>query len=282
MDVFGLQARLGIDTSSFSNGLSKAKDAAQTFAKVGAAAFTAVATAAGAAGTAIVKGVSSLVKQSVSAYGEYQQLVGGINKLYGESGKELQEYANQAYLTAGMSANAYMQNVTGFSAALINSLSGDTSKAVKLANEAMQDISDNANTFGKYTVEELAQVYQALAKGNYQTLDNLMLGFAGTKEGMKDLLAKATEIAEKNGLLTEADYKYVESEKAQEKVNKKLIPKHKSLIITLYKNMEQIVRRLKKLQFRLNRQIRNCKKQQKKLLRLNKIWQMQKRRKNRV
>lgn len=176
----------------------KIKSALKTAAKVGAAALA-------AAGTATI----ALVKQSVDAYGEYEQLVGGVEKLYGESATKLQQYAQDAFKTAGMSANTYMQNVTGFSASLINSLGNDTDKAVEIANQAMKDISDNANTFGKYSVEELAQVYQALAKENYQTLDNLMLGFGGTKEGMQQLIEKAESLNEafvanrdENGKLT--------------------------------------------------------------------------------
>ena len=142
MDVFELQAKLGIDTSSFSTGLSKAKDAAQTFAKVGAAAFTAVATAAGAAGTAIVKGVSSLVKQSVSAYGEYQQLVGGIETLFGDSAQEVLSNSEQAFKTAGMSMNDYMETSIQSAASLISSLDGDQAKAAEIMNMSIIDMSD--------------------------------------------------------------------------------------------------------------------------------------------
>jgi hypothetical protein len=172
-------------TSAWQNAGKKIGAALKTAAKIGVAAFAAV----GAATIAIVK-------QGVDAYGEYQQLAGGIDKIFGESSEKLKRFAEDAYKTSGMSRNEYMQNVTGFSAALINSLEGDTDKAAELANKAMKDISDNANTYGKYTVEELAQVYQALAKGNYQTLDNLMLGFGGTKEGAQQLIEKAESLDE--------------------------------------------------------------------------------------
>ena len=170
-------------TSAWQKAGKKIGVALKTAAKIGAAAFAAV----GAATIAIVK-------QGVDAYSEYQQLAGGIDKIFGESSEKIKKYAEDAYKTSGMSRNEYMQNVTGFSAALINSLEGDTDKAAELADKAMEDISDNANTYGKYTVEELAQVYQALARGNYQTLDNLMLGFAGTKEGAQQLIEKAEKL----------------------------------------------------------------------------------------
>lgn len=157
-------------------------------AKVGVAAVGVAATAVGA-----------LMKSSISDYAEYEQLVGGVKKLYGDASTTLVQYADNAYKTAGMSANAYLNNVTGFSAALLNSLAGDGQKAAETADMIMQDIADNANTFGKYTAEELAGVYQAIAKGQYQTLDNLMLGYGGTKEGLTQLVAKANELKVANG-----------------------------------------------------------------------------------
>lgn len=162
--------------------------------------FKTIAKISGVALTAAATGVAVLTKQAVSSYAEYEQLVGGINKLFGEGSAKLQSYASEAYKYAGMSANEYMQNVTGFSAALINSLGGDTDKAADIANIAMKDIADNANTFGKYTAQELAGVYQALAKGQYQTLDNLNLGYGGTKEGMQQLIDKANELRAAQGL----------------------------------------------------------------------------------
>ena len=202
MDFMKLKATLTLDSKEYEKGLSDGEGKAKAFggkfagalkvAKVGAVALgTATIAAAGA--------VAKLTKQSVMAYAEYEQLTGGIKKLYGEASSDMMKYAQQAYLTAGMSMNAYMQNVTGFSAALLNSVGGDSQEAARIADMAMQDISDNANTFGKYTVEELAGVYQALARGQYQTLDNLMLGFGGTKEGMQGLIDKANEIARANG-----------------------------------------------------------------------------------
>ena len=147
------------------------------------------------AATAAVNSVKNVIGGAFNNYADYEQLVGGIKKLYGDSAKEMIQYADIAYRTVGMSANSYMQSVTTFSAAMLNSVGGDAQTAAALADQAMQDIADNANMFGVYTVEELTSVYQALAKGQYQTLDNLNLGFAGTKEGLQSLLNKAEELS---------------------------------------------------------------------------------------
>ena len=198
MDLLELVVKLVFDSKEYTKGLDetedKAKQTQSKLANIFGKIATITAKAVAAATTAAATGISAMLKQSVSAYGEYEQLVGGIDKLFGENSKKLKLYAEEAYKTSGMSANQYFQNVTGFSAALINSLGGDTDQAVKLADKAMRDISDNANTYGKYTVEEIANVYQALARGNFQTLDNLNLGFGGTKEGMQQLIAKAEQL----------------------------------------------------------------------------------------
>lgn len=184
----------------------EAENAEPKLAKLGTALGTGLKAAAGVAVTALAAAgaaVVSLGTSAISSYGEYEQLAGGIDKLFGDASGTLKAYAQDAYATAGMSANEYMSNVTGFSAALINSLGGDTERAAEVANMAMQDIADNANTFGKYSAEELAGVYQALAKGQYQTLDNLNLGYGGTKEGMQQLIDKAIELQAANGVVAE-------------------------------------------------------------------------------
>lgn len=200
MDLFDLVAKITLDSSEYEDGV---KNVSRGVPRLSSAIKTGLGVAAKATAVAVgaaATGLAAIVKSSVDAYGEYEQLVGGINKLFGEGSQQLQEYASQAYMTSGMSANQYMQNVTGFSAALINSLDGDTVRAAEIADMAMRDISDNANTYGKYSAEELASVYQALAKGQYQTLDNLNLGFGGTKEGMQSLIDKANELREAQGL----------------------------------------------------------------------------------
>lgn len=191
-DFMKLKASLSLDSDQYEKGLSRSEKLAKGFGK----AFKVSAVAIGAAASA----VGVLVKKSIDAYGEYEQLAGGIKKLYGDASDDMMAYASKAYETAGMSANQYMQNVTGFSAALLNSVKGDSKEAAKIADMAMKDISDNANTFGKYTAEELAGVYQALAKGQYMTLDNLNLGFGGTKAGMQQLIDKANELAKAQGM----------------------------------------------------------------------------------
>lgn len=145
-------------------------------------------------------GVASLTKAAVDSYAEYEQLAGGVKKLFGEeSAAIIQKNAADAFKSAGMSANEYMQNATSISAALINSLGGDTAKAAELADVAMRSAADNANTFGVYTTEQIAGVYQSLAKGQWQTLDNLNLGYAGTKEGLEALVADANKYAAEQG-----------------------------------------------------------------------------------
>ena len=143
-----------------------------------------------AAGTAAV----NLGKEVVSAYADYEQLVGGVDTLFKDSSKELQTYAANAYKTAGMSANDYMETVTGFSASLIQSLGGDTEKAVKYADMAITDMSDNANKMGT-DMSLIQNAYQGFAKQNYTMLDNLKLGYGGTKEEMERLLSDAEALS---------------------------------------------------------------------------------------
>lgn len=143
-----------------------------------------------AAGAAAVK----LGKEVIDAYADYEQLVGGVDTLFKESSQELQTYAANAYKTAGMSANDYMETVTSFSASLIQSLGGDTEKAVKYADMAITDMSDNANKMGT-DMGLIQNAYQGFAKQNYTMLDNLKLGYGGTKTEMERLLADAQAIS---------------------------------------------------------------------------------------
>lgn len=153
-----------------------------------------VAVAAGtmvvAAGAAAVK----LGKEVVAGFAEYEQLIGGVDTLFKESSQMLQDYANDAYKTAGLSANDYMETVTSFSASLIQSLGGDTEKAVKYADMAITDMSDNANKMGS-DMSSIQDAYQGFAKQNYTMLDNLKLGYGGTKSEMERLLADAEKIS---------------------------------------------------------------------------------------
>ena len=129
-------------------------------------------------------------------YAQNEQLVGGIQKLFGSDYIRVLNDANAAWQTAGMSANDYMQNVTSFSASLVNSLGGDTKAAAELANVAMQDMADNVNTFGT-DAESVQNAVMGLAKGNYSMLDNLSLGFAGNQQGMLDLINASGVLGEK-------------------------------------------------------------------------------------
>ena len=143
-----------------------------------------------AAGTA----VAGLVGNATSAYAEYEQLVGGVDTLFKDSSAKVQEYAQKAYETAGMSANEYMNTVTSFSASLLQSLGGDTEKAADKADVAIRDMSDNANKMGT-SMEMIQNAYQGFAKQNYTMLDNLKLGYGGTKEEMERLLSDAEKLS---------------------------------------------------------------------------------------
>ena len=173
------------------------------------------------AGTAAATAVTALVSKSVGAFADYEQLTGGVETLFGAGGRSVEEYAqsvgksvsdiqgkydslmsaqnavlenaNKAYMTAGMSANEYMDTVTGFSASLISSLGGDTNKAADYANSALVDMSDNANKMGT-DMESIKNAYQGFAKQNYTMLDNLKLGYGGTQEEMKRLLSDAEKL----------------------------------------------------------------------------------------
>lgn len=145
------------------------------------------------AGTAAATAVAALVSKSVNSFSDYEQLTGGIDTLFKESSAALQKYANEAYKTAGLSANDYMETVTSFSASLISSLGGDTRKAAIYANSALVDMSDNANKMGT-NMSDVQNAYKGFAKQNYTMLDNLKLGYGGTKEEMQRLLNDAQKL----------------------------------------------------------------------------------------
>lgn len=162
----------------------------QKFGNAAKAAAKAAAAAAAAAGAAIV----GVAKQAIENFAEYEQLVGGVETLFKNSSDEVLKYAQNAYKTAGMSANEYMETVTSFSASLLQSLGGDTKKAAKAADQAVTDMSDNANKMGT-DIEMLQNAYGGFAKGNFTMLDNLKLGYGGTKEEMERLLKDAQKIS---------------------------------------------------------------------------------------
>lgn len=219
MTLFELVASLKLDDSEYEKGLTESeKKAFHTGQKIGdglktlgggaVSAVKAIGTVGSAAlkvGTTAVKGISMavgatsaaltpIVKQAVSAYGEQQQLVGGMETLYKGSADTMIKYANEAYKTAGMSANEYMKTATESSAAMINALGGDTAKAAEKTNMAIIDMSDNANKMGT-DIQSLQNAYRGFSRGNFTMLDNLALGFSGTKKGMQQLLDKAQKIS---------------------------------------------------------------------------------------
>ena len=150
----------------------------------------AMASAIKEAGAALI----DLGKQSIMGFAEQEQLIGGVDTLFKESSAQVQQYANDAYKTAGLSANQYMETVTSFSASLLQSLGGDTQAAAEKANRAIADMSDNANKMGT-DMTSIQDAYQGFAKQNYTMLDNLKLGYGGTKQEMERLLADAEKFS---------------------------------------------------------------------------------------
>lgn len=183
--------RIIIDTSIDSNGAEKGIKSLSgklgSLAKTGAAAITGLVTAASAA-------VTALATVSIKQYAEFEQLVGGVETLFKDSSDTVKKYADNAYKTAGLSANEYMSTITGFTASLLQGLGGDTKKAAEIGNQAVTDMSDNANKMGT-SMEMIQNAYQGFAKQNYTMLDNLKLGYGGTKEEMQRLLADASKLS---------------------------------------------------------------------------------------
>lgn len=148
----------------------------------------------GVASAAAAGAVAAIGKAAVTAYADYEQLVGGVETLFKDSASTVIEYANNAYKTAGMSANTYMETVTSFSASLLQSVGNDTAEAARVADMAITDMSDNANKMGT-DIGRIQDAYQGFAKQNYTMLDNLKLGYGGTKTEMERLLADAEKIS---------------------------------------------------------------------------------------
>ncbi len=144
-------------------------------------------------GTLIAAGIGKALIDTIKEGGKLQQSLGGIETLFKNNADKVKEYAKEAYKTTGLSANAYMENVTGFSASLLQSLGGDTKKAAEIANTAMIDMADNSNKMGT-AMESIQNAYQGFAKQNYTMLDNLKLGYGGTKTEMQRLLKDAQKI----------------------------------------------------------------------------------------
>ena len=185
MNLFELFVKIGVDdqaSGKLKDLGGKLGNGLKTAAKIGTAAVGAAAA-----------GITALTTAAVNNYAEYEQLVGGVETLFKDSAGKIQDFAGRAYQTAGLSANEYMSTVTSFSASLLQSLGGDTEKAADYADMAITDMADNANKMGT-SMELIQNAYQGFAKQNYTMLDNLKLGYGGTKEEMARLIKDAAKL----------------------------------------------------------------------------------------
>lgn len=180
--IDGTVKKAEASSSKLSSLCKKIGNGVKTIATIGLTATTAVAT-----------GIAAMTKSAVQSYAEYEQLVGGVETLFKDSSGKVVKYAENAYKTAGLSANEYMETVTSFSASLLASLGGDTEKAAEYADRAIVDMSDNANKMGS-SMESIQNAYQGFAKQNYTMLDNLKLGYGGTKTEMQRLIADSAKL----------------------------------------------------------------------------------------
>lgn len=175
-------------------GLGRIVSAAGKLAKITFKATAASMVALGTTAVAVGKGIAKAVKASIEGFGDYEQLVGGVETLFKSSSNEVVKYANNAYKTAGLTANEYMETVTSFSASLLQSLNGDTAKAAQVADMAITDMSDNANKMGT-DMSSIQNAYQGFAKQNFTMLDNLKLGYSGNQKEMERLLSDAEKLS---------------------------------------------------------------------------------------
>ena len=227
MTLYELLVKLKVDKGTFDSDMESAKSKTTSFGEKIGPGLKAAAKVGIAAVTAAAAGIAKLTKTAVDSYATYEQMVGGVQKLYGNMGNTLEEYAERtgqtvaqaksewealegaqntvlnnaknAYKEVGMSANDYMEIATSFSASLISSLGGDTQAAAEQTQVAMKSIADNVNTFGT-NIEDVTNAFKGFSKQNYTMLDNLKLGYGGTKQEMERLIADANEYAESIGL----------------------------------------------------------------------------------
>ena len=198
MNLFEISGKISLDGSGALSALSSVTNAAKSAAGVlGSLAGTALKAGGVAAGGVAAAG-GAVVKQAVTSYAAAEQLVGGIETLFGDSAAQVQQYAGEAFKTAGFSSNDYMETAMGFSASLKQSLNGDTQAMAEYANMAIIDMSDNANKMGT-DMGSIQNAYQGFAKQNYTMLDNLKLGYGGTKSEMERLIQDANKVKEANG-----------------------------------------------------------------------------------
>lgn len=194
MNLFDLFIKIGADTSGAEKGIDDVGKKTSSLGSKVSKGLGVTAKVVGAAVSAAAGGVAALATAATKSYSDYEQLAGGVETLFKESQDVVMEYANNAYKTAGLSANEYMETVTGFSASLLQSLGGDTEAAAKYADMAITDMSDNANKMGT-DMSSIQYAYQGFAKQNYTMLDNLKLGYGGTKEEMERLLSDAQKLS---------------------------------------------------------------------------------------
>ena len=196
-----------IDDTGAAKVIDGVKDSAEKAGKQGESAFGNMQVAAAKfaqflASAAIVKALADIGKAALDAYADYEQLVGGVETLFGKSAGTVQQYAANAYKTAGLSANQYMETVTGFSASLLQSLGGDTEEAARMADMAITDMADNANKMGS-DMTAIQTAYAGFSKQNFTMLDNLKLGYGGTKTEMERLIADANKLKVANGQMAD-------------------------------------------------------------------------------
>ena len=183
MNLMELSAKLTLDDADYQKGISGAEKSGEQFSNKMSALTVAAGQAIYNIAMKAVSAIAGMFKTAIGNYSDYQQLIGGVETLFKSSASKVEQYANQAYKTAGMSANKYMETVTSFSASLLQGLKGDTEQAAELANMAVIDMADNANKMGT-DLSAIQTAYAGFAKQNYTMLDNLKLGYGGTKEEM--------------------------------------------------------------------------------------------------
>lgn len=200
MELFKILGTIAIDNGKANQAIGETGDHANKMASTLGTAFNKAGKFAVAAGKVIAQGLAvssvamgKLISSAVESYAEYEQLVGGVETLFKDSGNKVMQYAQEAYKTAGLSANEYMSTVTSFSASLLQSMGGDTAKSAEIADMAIRDMSDNANKMGT-DMGAIQNAYMGFAKQNYTMLDNLKLGYGGTQSEMKRLLKDAQKL----------------------------------------------------------------------------------------
>ena len=210
MDIFNLYAKLSLNTDDYEKGVEKAKGGASSLMDVFSGTLLGnvvsdglrtVANGIMEIGETAANMAVSIGKASLDSYADYEQLVGGVETLYKDSAATIEKYAQTAYKNVGLSANDYMDTATSFAASLVSSLSGDTEKAAEMSNTAISDMADNWNKMGS-SVQSVQDAYRGFSKQNFTMLDNLKIGYGGTKTEMERLLADADTLNAKQGVYT--------------------------------------------------------------------------------